>query len=121
MDKDFLSRLIDATELVRMCADGEIELRPFVDAYGNFYYREALDGHEGGLDIIQRYRDAVELHQRIQEEVVNKVYIPSGAMETIPGDRLSESDGARLLREIAADSRVADVLFRLRNTSRDMR
>lgn len=71
------SRFAEMTLLVQDFASGTLPAREFVEKYSNFYYYEALDGHESSSDLqphdLRSLAPAVELHRRIQEEVVNRM------------------------------------------------
>ena len=69
--------LADMTKLVRDFALGVVSAQRFMDDYSNFYYYAALDGHEASSALyagdVVRVGLAVELHRRIQEDVLNRV------------------------------------------------
>jgi len=69
--------LADMTKLVRDFALGAVSVQRFIDDYSNFYYYAALDGHEASSALcagdVVRVGLAVELHRRIQEDVLNRV------------------------------------------------
>jgi hypothetical protein len=68
--------LINATSLVLSAGNREISLDAFLKAYGSFYYRYALDGHESEPEerLLNELQWAIEFHRKIQEEVLNHVY-----------------------------------------------
>lgn len=75
---ELIAALIDATSLVLRAETGEIAFDGFLGAYGSFYYYYALDGHEADSDerrILNELDWAIELHRKVQEEVLNQVYI----------------------------------------------
>jgi len=66
--------LARATDLVLQFARGSLSADTFVSKYGNFYYYEAFDGHEESLaGVPAEFQLAIELHRRVQEEVVNRL------------------------------------------------
>lgn len=98
-----------ATELLRDFVRGSISVTSFVENYANFYYYEALDGHEPSsmLDsqMMSKLSFAITLHRRIQEEVVNNVALDSDLSEqalTAVG-RLPEREARARARSICAD------------------
>ncbi|WP_421568661.1 hypothetical protein [Stenotrophomonas sp. PD6] len=95
------SRLDEMTLLVQSFASGAVSAREFVEKYSNFYYYEALDGHESLSALsphdLQRLAPAVELHRRVQEQVVNRLVLDANFTDEqikLAG-RLTESE-ARL-------------------------
>lgn len=78
---DLAKSLQGATEVVKRFVDGEISAASFIESYSNYYYYEALDGHEpsSAQDVEGRskYWIAIELHRRIQEEVINRLTLSS--------------------------------------------
>lgn len=95
------SRLAEMTLLVQSFASGSVSAREFVEKYSNFYYYEALDGHESSSALephdLSKLAPALELHRRVQEEVVNRLALDTNFSDEqmkLAG-RLTES-GARL-------------------------
>lgn len=108
--------LITMTKLVKEFALGDINAQSFIDKYSNFYYYEALDGHEASSAIrvgdIARLSPAIELHRRIQEEVVNKISLdPDFSTEALKmAGRLTASEAQELALRICADVGIEAVL-----------
>jgi len=100
---EFSSRLLDATILIRKFLEGELNLSSFIGEYSNFYYFEALDGHEDssalGVDIREKYQALIELHRRMQEEVINKVSLSHEFTR-------EQLDAAGLVDELSAKDRA---------------
>jgi len=95
------SRLAEMTLLVQSFAPGSVSAREFEEKYSDFYYYEALDGHESSSALEPQYLSklapAVELHRRVQEEIVNRLALDANFTEQqmkLAG-RLTESE-ARL-------------------------
>lgn len=69
--------LSEATLIVGRFISGKTSAKVFIESYSNFYYYEALDGHEPtsaqDADERTKYWLAIELHRRIQQEVVNQL------------------------------------------------
>ncbi|WP_313435434.1 hypothetical protein [Stenotrophomonas sp.] len=69
--------LIEMTKLVREFAVGAVGAKDFIESYSSFYHYEALDGHEASSALLPEQLNglgpAIELHRRIQEEVVNRI------------------------------------------------
>ena len=78
MKDELIEALAKATSLEVRAEGGEITFDDFLRAYKNFYSHYALDGHEAGSDdrrILNELDWAIELHRKVQEEVLNHVYI----------------------------------------------
>ncbi|KIP86778.1 MULTISPECIES: hypothetical protein [unclassified Stenotrophomonas] len=114
MDND--AGLIKMTMLVRDFALGTVNAQSFIDEYSNFYYYEALDGHEASSAMhygdMVRPGPAVELHRRIQEEVVNKISLdPEFSAEALKmAGRLTASEARERALRICTDVGIDAVL-----------
>lgn len=104
-----LSRaLAQATQVVRRFVSGEASAAEFVKDYEDFYYYEALDGHEvsSAQDIEgrQRFWVAIHLHKRIQLEVVNQILLdPTYSKEEIrEAGRIDETEARQRAQAICA-------------------
>lgn len=83
-----LTALVNATLLVVKLLRGDISLREFVKEYGNFYYYEALDGHEADDEqqkVLNELQDIIGFHEKIQIEVVDAVYFGDVGQNTSAG------------------------------------
>ncbi|MGE8215582.1 hypothetical protein [Stenotrophomonas sp. HMWF003] len=112
--------LIQMTRLVKEFALGAVNAQSFIDTYSNFYYYEALDGHEDSSAIHAgdrvRLGPAIELHRRIQEEVVNRIsFDPEFSAEALKtAGRLTAAEARALALEICADVGIEAVLSAVR-------
>lgn len=108
--------IIEMTKLVREFALGSVGAQAFIERYSNFYYYEALDGHEPSSmphpESLMNLRSAIELHRRIQEDVVNKISLDAGfSAEAIrTAGRLAPSEARDLALRICADVGIESVL-----------
>jgi hypothetical protein len=69
--------LLKATLLVTKFLKNEYSLQEFVSNYGNFFYYEALDGHEANEEqqkVLDNLKEIIDFHKKIQLEVVDRVY-----------------------------------------------
>lgn len=74
---NIIEALLTATLLVVKWMKGESSLQEFVNEYGSFYHYEALDGHEASSEqkkILDELQGFIELHEKIQNTVVDAVY-----------------------------------------------
>jgi hypothetical protein len=73
----FIEILVEGTSLVKKVVSCEISIKEFCKTYGNYYYYNSLDGHEGGREykaLIKKYSSVIRLHKVVQSEVVDLVY-----------------------------------------------
>lgn len=112
--------LIEMTRLVREFALGAITAQNFIDKYSNFYCYEALDGHEASSALrpgdLGRLGAAIELHRRIQEEVVNKISLDKEFSTEVlkAAGRLAASEAQELALRICADVGIEAVVSAIR-------
>lgn len=113
--------LCRATRTVRRFINGELSAAAFLSEYANFYYYEALDGHEisSAQDAEARSHNwiPIDLHRRIQEEVVNKIavtpiYSPKVLEEA---GRINEIEARERARAICAEKGLEAILEQLEN------
>jgi hypothetical protein len=75
-EQDIVEKLDLHDQLVMDCAAGELEFWKFCEAYNNFFYYYALDGHESDdeeLALLHKFEDRIVFHERVAEEVLGKV------------------------------------------------
>ena len=63
-------------DLVRLCAAGRLPFWDFCDAYDNFYWTYALDGHESdpaGLSAMEKFAGRIAPHRELAETVLAHV------------------------------------------------
>lgn len=119
---DIVVGLAEKTRLVREFALGALSAQDFVDGYSNFYYYEALDGHEASSALqseqLIALGPAVELHRRIQEQVVNKIWLDAefSIQELEMAGRLNVSEARALALRICADIDIESVLSTINRT-----
>jgi hypothetical protein len=108
--------LSDATRIVRQFVSGQSSATQFVERYSNFYYYEALDGHELSSATSERAKHwiAIELHRQIQTEVVNRMALDSSYTKEllVESGRIDETEAREQARIICAE-RGLDAIFEL--------
>ncbi|HDS0921952.1 TPA: hypothetical protein QDZ10_000398 [Stenotrophomonas maltophilia] len=108
--------LADMTKLVRDFALGVVSAQRFMDDYSNFYYYAALDGHEASRALcagdVVRLGLAVELHRRIQEDVLNRVSLdPNFSTEALQmAGRLTASEAREAALRVCASVGIDAIL-----------
>ncbi|MGF6418249.1 hypothetical protein ABH900_001728 [Stenotrophomonas sp. AN71] len=111
---------VEMTRLVGSFAVGAVAAQDFIGRYSNFYYYDALDGHEASSALqpehMQRLGRAVELHRRIQEEVVNRISLDAGySVEALKlAGRLGPSEAQELALRICAEVGIEAILSAIR-------
>jgi hypothetical protein len=77
-EADLKEILQEGTLLVKRVASGELDIQNFVKEYNNFYYYNALDGHEAdeALSLLfHKYSEVIKLHKEVQTAVVDLLYV----------------------------------------------
>jgi len=108
--------IIEMTKLVREFALGSVNAHAFIEQYSNFYYYESLDGHEASSALhpesMMKLGPAIELHRRVQEDVVNKISFDAGLSTEARrmAGRLSPAEAREHALRICADVGIEVVL-----------
>ena len=115
---NLIEALLAATLLVVKWFKGDSTLQEFVNEYVNFYYYEALDGHEASLEhkqVLEELKSIIELHEKIQNTVVDAVYFGSGVgNEQIKElGRLTVDEAEKHLKDLCYKYDVEDLLNKL--------
>jgi hypothetical protein len=118
-EKELLESLHHATSLIDDAAKGRISVEEFVKHYGNFYYYEALDGHEADRqtrELLDKYRELVSLHEEVQTNIVDLTYLgpKEDAEEFIAAGRIIPAVAAQKLAELASRPAIGRWLEKLR-------
>lgn len=116
--KEFVQEMIRGTELIVEGASGSLGIRQFIASYDNFYHYNALDGHEADSAIashLVEFADACRLHEAVQTEVIDQVYLGHENLEQyVAAGRILPDEASDRLREIAETHDAAAVLKKLR-------
>jgi len=101
-----IEALLRATRLVRDFLRGEHSIEYFAKEYGNFYYYEALDGHEAVGEqkhILEELRAVIAFHEKVQCEVVDLVYLGEDeySQQHCDAGRISRTDAGTKLKQLA--------------------
>ena len=81
-ESELRQSLREATALIVQAAEGRLSVPDFVRLYGDFYYYEALDGHEEDdmrRALLQKYTDVIEAHRKAQTTVVDVTFLGPAA------------------------------------------
>jgi hypothetical protein len=77
---ELVNALERATLLVNQVVGKKISINQFVHEYGNFFYYEALDGHEADEQrklLLSEFAEVIVFHEKIQTEVVDLSFFGS--------------------------------------------
>lgn len=105
-----------ATQTLRTFVNGDISAQDFVERYANFFYYEALDGHEPSsaqnADTRAKFWIAIDLHKRIQYEVINRLFLGSSysPQELREAGRIDEVEARECARAICAEKGLDAIL-----------
>ncbi len=116
MRSELDERLTQMALVVQNFALGSLSARDFERQYADFYYYEALDGHEPYSALpsreLSRLRYVIELHRRVQLEVVNNLAFDAGfsSDDMRLAGRLTEPEAMQVALRICADVGMQAVL-----------
>ncbi len=97
--------LFEGTQLVKKVALGEISIEDFLQQYNNFYYYNALDGHEANdltIMLFNKYSNIISLHKDIQTTVADLVYLSdkTNSSNVLNAGRISVDDALERISSI---------------------
>ncbi len=119
MYKDrIITALLNATLLIVKILKRECTLEEFLNEYGNFYYYEALDGHEADDEqqqVLDEFREIIEFHGKVQMEVVDLVYLDDSehAKQYINTGRITADQARERLEELNQKYDAEGILIKL--------
>ena len=95
--------LLDKALLANKCLSGHLSINDFQDGYGDFFYYEALDGHEADelqIAVLEEFATVIEFHQYVQNEIVDKVYTETNEVPEsyIKAGRISKLEAIQRLK-----------------------
>ena len=109
--------LLSATLLVLKVILKKIPFQEFVKIYDNFYYYEALDGHEADemqRKILDEFKIIVRLHEKIQLQVMNRLYLGKANKEKfMEAGRIDEQEAIKRLTEIGEEFDIEKIIKNL--------
>ena len=115
------SSLLTATLLVEKMLAGECSIEDFVSKYDNFYYYEALDGHEANaeqLQVLEVFRDAIDFHEEIQTKVVDLIYLggKDNMQKYLNAGRINKKIVEKRIKELSEKYNISTLISKIRNT-----
>ncbi len=104
-EADVLKVIDEHDTLVRECVSGEIDFQEFIEKYGNFYWRYALDGHESDeeeLALLQKHDTRIEPHRVIAFEILGQICFDEDAlrMDYKEAGRFGSKQAVERLRQV---------------------
>jgi hypothetical protein len=114
-EADLKEILQEGTLLVKRVASAEIDIQDFIKEYDNFYYYNALDGHEADTALsllFQKYSEVIKLHREVQTDVVDLLYVgdEKNISRYLDAGRLSLEQAKARLRNIVESYDVQGLL-----------
>ncbi len=113
-----------ATMLVIQAVAGRMNLKHFIEAYDNFYYFNALDGHEDSDDeraVMREFEKLIRFHEAVQAIVDTIYWGPEEQREAyLAAGRMLPEDGEKRLRECVAEHAPMEEIERLANKLQDV-
>lgn len=112
-----LKSLLTATLLVFKGIMQKISLRELVKEYNNFYYYEALDGHEADemqKKVLDEFKIVIQLHEKVQTQVIDQLYLEETNKEQfMKADRIDGVEAMKRLAEIGKEFNIEEVINKL--------
>lgn len=110
------SILYEGTLLVKKVSDKKISIQDFVKQYKDFYYYNALDGHEADefeKTIFSKYSTIIGLHKDIQTTVVDLVYLgdKSSTTQYLDAGRISITQAMERISSISESYQIDNLLY----------
>ncbi len=110
--------LRQGTSLVAEVVQGRISIAEFVVRYDNFFYYEALDGHEADAQehqLLDEYREIISLHEQVQTSVVDLIYLDNDGRreEFLAAGRIDPETAARRLGDLTRQYKLTSWLQEL--------
>jgi hypothetical protein len=114
-EADLKQILRAGTRLVLDAVSKRISIPDFIREYGNFYYYNALDGHEAseeGKRLLEKYADATRLHAEVQQSVVDLTYLGDESQKDsyLRAGRIEPDEALRRLQHLVQEHEAAEVL-----------
>lgn len=114
------SILLEGTRLVQEIASNRVSMESFLKRYDNFYYYNALDGHEADsqeTSLLKKYSTVISLHKDIQTTVVDVVYLgdKASSSEYFRSGRISIEDAMIRIIEISKKYKLDKLLSKFEN------
>ena len=116
---ELVNALEKATLLVNRLANREISIEQFVSEYGNFFYYEALDGHEADeqrKQLLNEFSDVITFHENIQASVVDLVFLGSSEQKQqyLDAGRIDSGNAEQRVQHLANEYDIGGLLKRLK-------
>ena len=115
---ELVNALERATSLFNRLVNKEISIRQFVNEYDNFFYYEALDGHEANEQqkvLLAEFEELISLHEKIQTNIVDLVFLGSKEQKQqyLDVGRITPETAEREVQSLANEYDVPKFLKRL--------
>lgn len=113
---EITKQLIVASHLIIKCVNYEISLEDFIKNYNNFYYYEALDGHEAygnKINILNELSEIISFHKLVQENVVNNLNLKDIEGNNPSGSYIYKDEALIKLRELCKQFNIEKLLIQL--------
>lgn len=109
--------LLNSTILVFKVIVKDLSLKDFIKEYGNFYYYEALDGHEADetqKKNLDELKMAIQLHEKVQTQVIDLLYLEEANKEQyMEAGRIDGPEALKRLAEIGEEYNIREVIKQL--------
>lgn len=111
--------LLTATLLVLELIESKVSIKEFMNRYSDFYYYEALDGHEANEEqakALEELVDAIEFHKVVQTEIVDKIYLSETELpkQYVDAGRISGDQAVVEIMKLVESTKIDDLINKLK-------
>lgn len=111
--------LLTATLLVLELIESKISIKEFMNRYSDFYYYEALDGHEANEEqasALEELADAIEFHKLVQTEIVDKIYLSETELpkQYVDAGRISDDQAVVEIVKLVESTKIDEWINKLK-------
>ena len=120
-EKVFREILLEGTVLIEQLALDKTSVKDFIRKYNNFYYYNALDGHEANdqtKSFLEKYSLVISLHKDIQVNFVDKIYFANNEaclLSLSSKEQISKFNIKQKLNELLKNYNIKRLLTQLSN------
>jgi hypothetical protein len=119
---EFIKSLLSATLLIYKAMIKKIPIHEFMRQYDNFYYYEALDGHEADETkkiILDEFKIVIQLNEKVQTQVIDQLYLKETNKDMfMKVGRIGEPEAIKRITAIGKEFNIEHVIKKLNDLLR---
>lgn len=117
-EEELKKSITDVIHLILSFNEDKLSIEEFIEIFNNFYYFEALDGHEANTNqkiILQKWSDVISILAQIQTEIIDRVYVKDDEMHDlyIKTGRIDREQAVQKLKKILQEKNINELLEKL--------